>query len=1548
VSSSENGSASTGSQVAGDDAVSAVTQPITGVLGGPPELGDLLVQLGKTQPVVERISAAHAIRELLDQYNVSNPLVIWSIGEDLLSYSSDEVSGAGMTLLLGCAGTNDLTANERHVLFDSLQAAATHDGHLDLRVQTLAALTSDGRNVESVEGDVLSFAAKTLQAAFKTVDHERKAKRSNGSSQEGTLNDIFKYVASVIKFNAKVFEENDLDLIVRAVNVICQTTTASQDVENSIDVVLALLTFTQLPSASMRDCLELLADIYRQVGSLKDRTWDVAAKIFTSHLGHSAMLVYLDIIRDGGENLKRMVCRGSFRLMAHLLEMNCAYGLPQVQLSVFLSAVEQGLRLEDRFLAEDVLKHAKGLLFRDDLRQLLQDEPDWETFVQCIRKSADTLDLNTFSGVGDSQGNQSIRSQSTSRSESSDHTATKKGGRHKETVDVPAACRNLHEIILELAAILTELDVLHKDAVISFFLDLGPRLSNAAAEVLVTCCAEDRLIMPSSVNWVKTCKTLIASFLHDQERPTHLRNLTISVLKQAWNTIELVSEDASSELALLLLQKMDSETDGIVLDALASFAVVVVDRADPGLFEAILTIFRVTVFQRRPSLSTTANLSPQGGFPVGLPAQSQPSLCRTAVKHVIRMFISHVNKSARKAEALYGFILKVAASSECAIDARICAVKLLFRLRATSNYAIYIKPLSESERIAAVLCRTVESANWIQHTEDLATSDCRDGPGNAGHQISTKQRSFNVKRPVPPLWFYPGPKGLPEEPSAEKSIFVYSYDTGEPVRQDAVLLKIAYWVETIINLLQQPDTDWEIYSYLVVHLGAQLSNQNLFRGCIPQVQFLRNVLCEQIRAASFHEPPSYTSLKKADVAVCLFHILTMLVGYHDHFARSEEDEIVRTFILGIGSWDRTSKRCIHALSVCCYELPLSVSKMLDSIIQKMSQIITQSQVAVHILEFLVMLARLPDLYKNFREDEYKMVFGVSFRYLQYARDKQERELSKEPLSASARPNKLQMRKSDSFRELRMLNDTDSRPKARSNTEDLPQYVYALAFHVITFWFMNLRLDDRPMYMPWIAKNLTYQSRDGKEIIEDQGLVTMDMMERVVYTDRDETARDPHFAKETDGEVTQRTWIIGYSLLTVETAGRTGVSQITRRRPSGTKYSIFKPSLTSPPRHQVPLTTGLAADAFYTSSYTGVLPEDVIQEFYSSYNLLDPKAPRPIRLPDDNSVGRAISSFDRNSTVDGHKVGVIYIGEGQEREADILSNTHGSPDYTKFIGKLGFLTRLKNAHFNIQGLDRSEDTDGQYTYCWRDRATEMVFHITTMMPTDAEHDPQCVKKKSHVGNDFVNIVWNDSAMDFKFDTFPSAFNYVYIVITPESIQSFTSLRGKEHPPDRFYKVKVLSAPGFPEVSPAAETKLLSGKALPGFVRLLALNASVFSLAWQNREGGEHFSPWRNRLREIKRLREKYINHDGRPVYAASSPATGAKIVPPTTFEKTHSEALTGGALISPPTSRERGGSALSHRLSLATFSGSEDLSRSSLTTSSAGDRGGFDGGHDSDR
>lgn len=345
---------------------------------------------------------------------------------------------------------------------------------------------------------------------------------------------------------------------------------------------------------------------------------------------------------------------------------------------------------------------------------------------------------------------------------------------------------------------------------------------------------------------------------------------------------------------------------------------------------------------------------------------------------------------------------------------------------------------------------------------------------------------------------------------------------------------------------------------------------------------------------------------------------------------------------------------------------------------------------------------------------------------------------------------------------------------------------------------------------------------------------------------------------------------------------------------------MRPLLAKPPRHQVYLSADLHTDHIHSSAYANVLPDDILQENYASFaisSLPFAAVDAPIALPDDDAVKRAISTFDRNMTVDSHKVGIIFVGDGQTAEDKILANIMGSADYTSFITSLGTLMPLKGATFNTQGLDREFDSDGQFTIAWRDRISELVFHITTMMPTDLERDPMSTNKKRHIGNDFVNIVWNNSGLPFGFGTFPSAFNYVYIVITPTVRASFVDTRtsfadddnsivdfrsdtksvlsSAPTAPDqvasanipalerrqtafshRYYHVQVLSAPDFPSISPASEGKVISGKALPHFVRLLALNASVFSLVWANRDVGETVSSWRNRLREIKRLREKY--------------------------------------------------------------------------------------------
>lgn len=725
---------------------------------------------------------------------------------------------------------------------------------------------------------------------------------------------------------------------------------------------------------------------------------------------------------------------------------------------------------------------------------------------------------------------------------------------------------DIAKILIALDAMSRNMDPVQRATVMELFMTLPGRLSDSTAEDVINFYVEERYFHPSNEEWLEACRSLVAGFLKDTTRPRSLRILSIKTMRDTYDTVEgICASDAVLQCAALLLNNIEAEEDVEVLHELVDFAVEVADRASNASFPDTIDLLRRRLDRPRLPPASPASSPPpwiSSALQVRSIDQRFGSSCNVIVTAFVRLFTRSVTKSAPKTRILYETLRHVVGSDTYDTDARLTALKLLFRLRADSNHALTVSASSEGESIAAVLCRTAETAvipekaddgvaSELGKTEDqLSWREQRKVSGSSPHSSLNRHTgrhnptSSRVSRPVPPLWMYPGPKGLPEEPSSRSSRVVFSHiDADEyPLSDDVLDLEVTLWLELVISLLQRAP-DWEIYSYVLVHLGPQLSNQALVRSCAPQLKMLRSVACEQIRNSSFHEPPSYTLLKKADVAVCLFHILTMLISYHDHFEKSEEDDLVKAFLHGIGHWDRTSKWCIHALTVCCQETPLSVSKTLDNIIQKMSQIITKPSIAIHILEFLTSLARMPELYKNFREEEFKMVFGVSCRYLQHVRDQRERA----SMLNSTQSGHRSLRHSGASRDFASPDQASNQNK-KSAADDLPQYVYALAYHVITFWFMGLKMEDRPNQIPWITKNLVYTDNSGKQVMEEQGQVIVDMMNSVAYSDRDETTRDPNFAKPGDGEVWKKTWIVGHSLITIETAARTGVSLATTRRP----------------------------------------------------------------------------------------------------------------------------------------------------------------------------------------------------------------------------------------------------------------------------------------------------------------------------------------------------------------------------------------------------------------
>ncbi|KAJ6438574.1 GTPase activating protein [Purpureocillium lavendulum] len=1379
-------------------------------------------ELLKSGSPSERISAANTLKYAITEYPVNPVLDIWYAGKDLIDAGHPSpMRLAGWELLTECAKHPSSTDLERKEYFQTLSAPA-HPEDFHLQLAALVDLTNHGRLITGFDYDLIPLLTDWLHEAYKSARRARKnaqsarGQRSSSrgrvaaSGEEKNLAQIFQFLLDVIKFSFNNANEASVAGLIDRLLAICMNTSVEDDLRACIGVVDAIVTFGSIPQDKLKDCIQVLSSIFCLVPALQKTSWHTIANLWGKDRDTSSREV-----------------RGALAVLQKLLSKTTEKGYPTVPYALLVDGLSNALRATSSVRVYSALLQLINALFDDghgQMHRLIVDE-DWsiclDVAAECCRRVHTDLDRRRSSQSKDEQPEVGVDR------------------------ELLALIARLDSIVKQKAG-----EFIPRGTIIKFFTDVHAILPDATARTVLDYFQEFRCCSPSDLRWEENLSLVLEAFFSDRTRSSETRLRALQTTMDAYEIVDLVGDGAEQNLiprlAKSILQNVVEETDVPVLEAIMSLMVSVVVSCDMELFDYIIDTLRGIVVNDRlkspvASPTTQGTLSPTSLETSGSPLEQSPSnvVTRGYVKMFLRVMSSHGEKSVR----LFNALVAIAKPNHCEVDARLTAMKLLFRLRADWANRIFVTDDLENSFLATAMCRT--DASYAKKQAEEAAQSLRLSRSDHGAQSrSSRGVSFSQGTAERASQYEPqaliSPVLVSQEVASEPAVDGDGSSSGsEELRM--VALNMSAWLDAVLTILQ--GSEWEVYSFVLVHLPSQLSNHAIFRNATPQIQELRRLICEQIRTHGFSEPPLASGLRRADIAICLFHSLTMILSYHEHFPKADEDEIVKTFVFGIATWERTAKYCIHALSICCHELPLSTSKSLIQMLNQMAAIITQPHVSVHILEFLASLSRLHDVYVNFREDDYRIVFGICFRYLEYTRDKRQSNRSSHasevstPLTPSSNP----------------VEAVHSNP-----SDDLPQYVHALAYHVILFWFLALKLQDRARHVGWIVKKLFADGDGTGQTADEQTLTSIDFMQRVAYADVDESAEDPYFTEDRFGPIVKKQWLVGNSIITIKQATASGWAQIIKRQPSGTSAYVVRETFTPPPAHQTEAYVGISRDGQRTSNM--VLPSHLLIQLMSPVPQTYESA-RPIPLPDDEITDRAIRVFDRSSSLDGHKVGVVYVGEGQTEEADILANVSGSGDYLEFLNNLGTLTKLKGATFNTQGLDREYDTDGQYTFCWRDRVTEIVFHVTTQMPTDLERDAQCTLKKRHIGNDFVNIIFNDSGLPFDFDTFPSQFNFVNIVITPASRASFIAAREAESERAQshkqpFYRVQVMSKPGFPEVSPASETKMISLKALPGFVRLLALNASMFSVVWHSREGGEHISSWSGRLREIRRLREKH--------------------------------------------------------------------------------------------
>eukprot|EP01125_Pyxidicula_operculata_P019231 TRINITY_DN6959_c0_g1_i1.p1 TRINITY_DN6959_c0_g1~~TRINITY_DN6959_c0_g1_i1.p1 ORF type:complete len:1873 (-),score=329.46 TRINITY_DN6959_c0_g1_i1:121-5739(-) len=236
------------------------------------------------------------------------------------------------------------------------------------------------------------------------------------------------------------------------------------------------------------------------------------------------------------------------------------------------------------------------------------------------------------------------------------------------------------------------------------------------------------------------------------------------------------------------------------------------------------------------------------------------------------------------------------------------------------------------------------------------------------------------------------------------------------------------------------------------------------------------------------------------------------------------------------------------------------------------------------------------------------------------------------------------------------------------------------------------------------------------------------------------------------------------------------------------------------------------------------------------------------LESSDGLERALNVLDRSLTVEGYSVGVVYIGHGQTKEDQILSNTYGSPQYTEFLRGLGSMVRLSECSQDTYtaGLDRSTDClDGQFSILWKNEVKQVMFHVATLMP-NRPGDLSYTNKKQHIGNDMVNIVYNDNInTPYDPDTLKGQFNFVIIEVTPLEMG--------------FFRVTFKRKTRVPRSFPFCDSIIVSHHSLSQIVRISSICASNAAKRLQEKDGKlDYTSNIQFRIKQLKQITERFGN------------------------------------------------------------------------------------------
>ncbi|KAG0240308.1 Tuberous sclerosis 2-like protein [Mortierella sp. GBA43] len=1071
----------------------------------------------------------------------------------------------------------------------------------DDKLQALKELTNNGRDVYGFEKNIVRLLAHWIASSFEQAKVAQHMSQQRLGMQKSTTSLVtlsstpqlillqkpiphfdttMALLVNVVRFNFVFFDELEIASLLDLLHTICIN--APEDTQHTIGFLDVIVRYGYVPAEGLPTFMKILC--YTTLSDqFKDQAWTITSNLMKSHSAHSAIRLLCLNLRSKNDSplssAQTRVVQGSIRLLQRSVWSSTPIDTLSVSHSTILWSLKSAVDFKSKEIDQDVIRSLWTLL---ELSSKELGDLEYEIILDILEQLSDHINEKPVEDsvpskpfifrLGSSSTTSSQQQQPTSALQDAYGSLLFRFIGLYNDKQIPGIAARLMNLLASLQ------DHLPEDTVL----------------LLLDYYYNEHQFYPYTPDWLERLHNLVQTSVIREKRPRVRSKALLIALDVYDSSVELFHDEVVTTVLMDVIDSLESETDQALASQVSTLMIDATRIASEELFskllDRILRCIQCTCHIPKPAssgstiqpsftsrftmgqpLSTSISSNHQLNQPPGPPVACQSLQATIGIIDLFQYALYDPNGASR-VDTLFKLIVALAINQGIHRASRLVLLDFLLCLRVDLDHRIFCSSPSTIESMTAATEQLVSEETrqdrGDRSTVGSATHGRATGTG-AGAGGSTQDPTSHSDPSTSHPWL--NWKPIMQGRTMQASPYVISYleiasTTVDNSNDDAlpapmvgcakVILNISLYMTGVLTILDQ-EKDFEIYSFVIQRLPTQLFNKHLFCNSSDQIKKLHSVLVEMTLRDKIPESLRNLPLnaRRHNLHILAYRVLVILLCYHTKFGANELHELhdlVHAFVVGLSRQATCAKICIHALAVCCYELPQSMTKYLSATVLKLSQIMSTATISVHILEFLSTVARLPMLYSNFVESDYKRVFGIALKYIQYTHS-----VAGSTQTATSTPSTPSSAVSSPI-----TPSATSQGQQPAGARALPQYVLILAYQVIDVWFMLQRLPERKKYVPYIVRNLLMANEPGKKV-DEQTETCMDMLARYSFANCEPKPK-PSLVQQllmgSTGKAKKtitKTWLLGNAFISVQTAHNIGWAEITIRRASGTVSVLLK-------------------------------------------------------------------------------------------------------------------------------------------------------------------------------------------------------------------------------------------------------------------------------------------------------------------------------------------------------------------------------------------------------